>query len=321
MSAQQNVVHIGFPKTGTTTLQETFFNNHPQINYLGSPYKSQEMLVAMEVKLTKNILSYNNNSEIIKNIFLNELSKNSDKKKNINLLSYEGLSFQPSKTPDRATIAKRIKEVFGADTKIIITIRNQRNFCLSHYGQDVRNGTYLNLTNYIKYLLDYYESYSYLSLLDYLPLIKYYEELFKKENVLVLCYEDLSSNPNIFFSRISSFLNIDKIKYTKRFNKSLGSLSLFLQRIFNRIITFDNGRPLYAHGVRLPGKVGHSLRGSYKYLIYRIISFLDPILPFNKKIKFPEKHLKNFDQIFGDNNKKISENYKLKLKDYDYPGL
>ena len=31
------IVHVGFHKTGTTTLQKDYFSKHPDICYLGSP--------------------------------------------------------------------------------------------------------------------------------------------------------------------------------------------------------------------------------------------------------------------------------------------
>ena len=34
-------LHIGFPKTGTTTLQKHLFTEHSQIVYLGKPTRSE----------------------------------------------------------------------------------------------------------------------------------------------------------------------------------------------------------------------------------------------------------------------------------------
>ena len=40
MSNKRLLLHIGYPKTGTTTLQESFFSNLKQIDYIGKPYKA-----------------------------------------------------------------------------------------------------------------------------------------------------------------------------------------------------------------------------------------------------------------------------------------
>jgi len=36
-------IHIGFPKTATTTLQNHLFSKHPGIHYLGKPYRDDDL--------------------------------------------------------------------------------------------------------------------------------------------------------------------------------------------------------------------------------------------------------------------------------------
>jgi hypothetical protein len=50
-------VHIGFPKTGTTTHQKHLFAKHAQVSYLGKPYESdilkgEVLRLVMEESLT-----------------------------------------------------------------------------------------------------------------------------------------------------------------------------------------------------------------------------------------------------------------------------
>ena len=319
---KQNVIHIGFPKTGTTSLQEYFFSKHPQINYLGQPYDSDEILNAIEVELRKTPLLYKNNSQLFKNVFLKEISSNSNDEKKINLLSAEGLSFQERHLPDRTLIANRLCDIFGKESKIIITIRNQKKFILSMYSQSIRSGYYLSLSAFIEYLVNYYETASFLSQIHYLNLINYYEKLFGKENVLVLCFEELVEDEDLFLSKICEFIEVKNIniKLPKR-NPGLGKSSILIQRLLNRIVTYDLGRPHFSPGVRLPGKRGHSLRGSYKYLTYRITDRISPFLPFNSKLQFPKSWEERFSQIFKEDNKILNDEYNLNLKKYNYPGF
>ena len=76
------------------------------------------------------------------------------------------------------------------------------------YSQFIRSGYYLSLSEFIEYLVNYYETASFLSQIHYLYLINYYEKLFGKENVLVLCFEELHENQDIFLSKICEFIKI-----------------------------------------------------------------------------------------------------------------
>ena len=101
----------------------------------------------------------------------------------------------------------------------------------------------------------------------------------------------------------------------------MGKSSILIQRLLNRIVTYDLGRPHFSPGVRLPGKKGHSLRGSYKYLTYRITDRISPFLPFNSKLQFPKSWEERFSQIFKEDNKILNDEYNLNLKKYNYPGF
>ena len=144
------------------------------------------------------------------------------------------------------------------------------------YSQSIRSGYYLSLSAFIEYLVNYYETASFLSQIHYLNLINYYEKLFGKENVLVLCFEELIEDEDLFLSKICEFIEVKNIniKLPKR-NPGLGKLSILIQRLLNRIVTYDLGRPHFSPGVRLPGKRGHSLEVLINILpIELLIEFL-----------------------------------------------
>ena len=70
-----------------------------------------------------------------------------------------------------------------------------------------------------------------------------------------MCFEELIEDEDLFLSKICEFIEVKNIniKLPKR-NPGLGKLSILIQRLLNRIVTYDLGRPHFLPGSVYQGK-------------------------------------------------------------------
>ncbi|RBW68886.1 sulfotransferase domain-containing protein [Bacillus taeanensis] len=225
------LIHIGYHKTGTTWFQKTFFKEHSQLT---TPFSYEEIV---EKIVYPHSLHFNGNST---KIFFEDKIQECLQKGETSVLSSERLSGNPhSGGYDSKEIADRLYEVFPK-AKIWIVIRNQIDIIASNYKQYVREGGTGTVRNYLKgdpperipsFSLQHFE---------YFYLIKYYQDLFGKENVMVSLYEDFKSNPNGLIKDLCKFIGINQeFNYSQNkslVNKSFSDLSIKILRptnIFN----------------------------------------------------------------------------------------
>ncbi|NPB04761.1 MAG: sulfotransferase [Aquificae bacterium] len=107
---------------------------------------------------------------------------------------------------------------FNPEAKILIILRNPVDRALSAYKMDVTIGrvnkpfeeAIREIPRYVERSL-YYEQ------------VKRYLDTFPRENVLILLFDDLKSDPQKFFEKIFDFLEVQPIKYSdfERKNESL----------------------------------------------------------------------------------------------------
>ncbi len=272
------VVHIGMPKNLSTTLQRDFFDKHPQIYHLGIGvnnnvgYKTNMISAACEnYFIYSNLYSYNKVKNKIKNGF-NEEFKNFLKinEKRVLSLSLELLSF--TFTSDHNDInekAKRLKEYFDENTKIIIIIRNQLKLIESLFREAIKIGYNKEFKDYINYLYLLRDR-NFIYDLDYFNTYTIYSKLFKSENIFVLPIEDYrhsngllkynNNNECLLTKKISEILNIEhKINYMNHYNETLSDSILNELSKLNKKISYGIGGNLYSKGANF-----HRLKDYYE---------------------------------------------------------
>jgi hypothetical protein len=313
-----NVIHIGFPKTGTTTLQNYFFSIHPEIHFLGQPFSSDKIRKATQRDLHNLSLDFNINET--RDTFLEEMAKIRDDQR-VNLLSYEGItSVMEDSRPEKPELANRLFDIFGAGSKVVIVVRNQKKFFTSLYAETVLAGSYMSFPQFTQFFLNNI-SRTFMQSIKYVPLIKHYSEVFGRENVWVACYEDMQKDSGLFLDGFCRFVGVSDLKVDlPHKNVRLGCMGIILRRIFNRIIKFDFSRPPFYGGVRKRGEVKQNWRGKYKLVTKEFVYAVNPYLPFNQKLEFPRHLEEEFDSIYGPFNKILMHDYDLKLDTFDYPG-
>ena len=233
-------VHIGYPKTGTTTLQNTLFKRHNELVYLNDAINLDIL------KEIRNSSSLAPSANYIKQI--SELKKYINKNsKDKFVLSSEGLTstamlFGKAKFynngelvifPDPTTVIRNLNFLKSelsdiANVYIIICLRNQLDFLKTYYAQEynrfyVKNNETDTFKKYIDYVI-YNPNNFMASSLNYYNIIKNYCDFFEKENVYIMLYENLKYDSKNYYTKIAK--NIFEIDETQ-------AIQLTLNRKYN----------------------------------------------------------------------------------------
>lgn len=210
------LIHIGYPKTATTTIQESLFvklHEAGKINYLGkSDYFSNNYFKQSYALLRSLNLNQDFN--------VNDLKISSKK---INVISNEDFTATPwyleavlgSKVIDPFEYPQRLASLFknAVDSiEIMVAIRNQKDSIYSFYVQDYflfmedRNNDTLT-----KFIFEDNRTFrkEKFKIFYFLYLLKKYEESFGKENIHILLFEDLKYDPKFFYNQLSQIINVE----------------------------------------------------------------------------------------------------------------
>ena len=213
-------LHLGFPKTGSSLLQEKIFVNIKSIRTWETFYnhKDKEMRKLIDyIREPKNPF----NAEQMKKDFYSLLDKDKP-----NLITCELFALDMlQKEITKYETASRLKQVFP-DAKVIICLREKQSILRSLYGHHVRSGSTLTYEKFIEEF-DMEE-------LNYDKYIKHLNSLFK--TVVVVNFETLRKNHREFVKSFCDFLNADVPEYTnEQVNKHLTPKQVKIQRFTNHL--------------------------------------------------------------------------------------
>lgn len=220
MLTSQLCVHIGFPKTATTTFQQHVFPAHPDIEYIGKfipgfGYRTDALASNIGRLITSDSVSYAGVGALRDEV--NAIIRSSSRR--IVLLSSE--SFVQEQATDRGLVAKRLFEAFGP-CRILITIREQLSIIRSFFAMHGQYGQYLFLTkhedeafvlplsmsDWLKFALRHPDR-NFPSMIRYADVIDCYCGLFGRHNVGLLVYEEFVHDPTAYVQRLADFLHVD----------------------------------------------------------------------------------------------------------------
>ncbi|NMM45594.1 sulfotransferase [Rhodospirillaceae bacterium KN72] len=260
----QTVIHIGFPKTATSTLQEVFFPHVPEIGYLadhGTAAGSLEdnaRIAGFDV-LRKDGIDFDPSA--VSAAYAAYLDKLAAAGKRVALLSQERFAAPGAVNwpGDRAVIAGRLHDLFP-NAKIFISIRNQRSMLHSQYvNRNAKGMMYRELEDWLHSMFEDPQI-GYASEFRYDGLIAAYRALFGAENVHVALFEEFVQERSAYLDALSRFLGIPEERFralnteNKDSNPSKSARSLHYAKFRNRFF------PAVALSSVVPGPVADAVR-------------------------------------------------------------
>lgn len=198
-------IHPGFGKTGTTCMQNNFFDKHPSIFSIGRPYTSLSQKLYLE--LINNSVSYNEK----KAFYLRDklLSESENK---IIVLSDETLCNNILRNKD---IIPRLYKLFPS-AQIFFTIRSQFTAIVSYYANHGRilknvptpyNGKHITFNNWFDFESERMDC-NYMDLIRYTPVINLFAKTFVSSSIHIFLYEILCHKPQLFAQQLEKYLNL-----------------------------------------------------------------------------------------------------------------
>lgn len=320
-------LHIGYPKTATTTLQARLFSQHPELIYLRSKEKQlnfvSDVFFARENFVKRNIRNIKN--ELLKNTNCCRSGKFVYSEES--LLSFS-MFFRFNPAPyiwmvEPNSVARKLHVSFS-DTgvfdsvKIIVTIRKQDEMLKSMYAQ-VYNLVFkrfretCNFKKFLNYSLLESPANGIIDTLHYNDIIGEYESLFGKGNICVLVFEELKKDKEKYIKKLSDFMGIDN-----GISLSLiGSSNLNSRSSCERYRTDERSLlELAAHYKRvLCGDKSFGRSGSFFTKALRKVYIKGRDL---KGVEICDRHKEELQGQYAIGNNLLSQRYNLELKKYGY---
>tara|TARA_B100000963_G_C22639159_1_gene679396 strand:- start:6681 stop:7694 length:1014 start_codon:yes stop_codon:yes gene_type:complete len=214
-------LHLGFPRTGSKTLQFHLFPLHKQINYIGRFPRKKET----HLKFINQLISYSNSEfEEKKQSILAEFNNIKFFEDKINLISDEFIILNQCIYNYEATVERTIKRLYeicddkNVGLKIFFNIRNQKDIISSLYyatNPEFENSlkfTSIELIDYIKLKKKNSHIFNFLEVFNYDKIINKIEKIIGEENLKIFIYEELKDNKKLYIKNLSNYLNIDPLE-------------------------------------------------------------------------------------------------------------
>lgn len=307
MEYKNLLIHIGYHKTGSTWFQNKVFNNR-NFGFV-SPWGNQAG-VAVDYFINSNPFKFEC-KKITKK--LSGSIKSAELSSLIPVLSNEALSgtAKPRQLYERI-VADRLYACFPY-AKILIIIREQKSMILSSYKQYIMQGGTKSFCKYIDYtnLNVGFLPECNLECYEYDSLINYYFDLFDKNNVLVLLFEDLKNNPQVTCDKLTEFLNINTFQCpaNEKQRVSLNWTSIEYLRLLNKL------------NIGIPDRSRNKQTIIFK-IVRRIANILNSrlfsILNNKKQSKLEILYKTIVGGYFADSNKRLEKILNQNLSEYGY---
>jgi hypothetical protein len=323
MSKPRLLIHIGVPKSGTTSLQFGAFPTHPEIRYIGKPFYDAQ--IGYEASLATaqlcDSLWKQDDLEFDPDLARHNFDIGIQPRlgARLTVVSEEGLS--AASASDRHLTAQRLASLCKeCDCKILITIREQKSalFSLNNWYY-ARCLTSLKFNRWIEWCSTYSSYYGChndfpLRQYRYAGLYERYANLFGPESVLVLPVEHLAHNPSKFYAELEDFLGIKRFWMTEQCpklsieNRSLGRIGIRYQRLVKSVKALSKSlgarAALTSEALELDGFHGHFME---------IINYCDRPMPTMRC-----KTARILDDYYREDNIRLCKMVRRDLRCYGY---
>lgn len=259
----KKVVHIGYPKNFSTSLQRNFFSLHPDVFHLGIGLEDNlgyfddvvDTIFELYLKTSKNFLFEREFPRLKVHIEkLIQQAENSSKK--VLSVSSEHLSFSFTfDSIDFNEKLNRLKALFGEDLSFIMIIRNQFEVFKSLYRESVRVGYIGSFAEYI-YSVYKYQDRSYYFDFSYDLVFKAIEKEFGKDSCSVFLFEDyrneksksmiMSESKVKLINDLCDSMGVEYLEVDfEHYNEALTDSEIRMKSQLNKNARHDLGEQLY----------------------------------------------------------------------------
>lgn len=288
---KQTIIHIGFPKTGTTFLQK-YLDLHPAVYHnrkrFESYYKTgkiDDKIVIKNIEETTDILS-----EELLSVWHGDDSQENIRTYNLN---YDILK-------QKKEVAENLKALFP-NAKILITVRGYSSLIKSLYSQYLFGGGTRSVTYFLKNSQEMI-----IQLFNYDYVIYTYQEIFGKENIYIIPFEFLVDSPNNYLIYIENTFQIQHFDFSpEKIHHSVSKKGTLIIRCMNILA--------HLYFLFLPQKERKQHFLNYLNWLYTIKEKKKKTFTAGNKITIPEEQM--LTEQFQNNSKSI--NFKDELKKYN----
>lgn len=336
-------IHIGYPKAASTSLQFDYFSRHKQILHLGAGVRKKrdyqddigfidnDISIAVEIDLRyRNRLVYD--ACAVKEKFQKYFDlAQEDKRYHAVGLSSENMCFQFNYGVDTYEKARRLHEIFGTDTSILLIVRDQKSLLTSLYKEMIRQGYSDTFSDFLEYTYNYKDR-NWFFEFCYDKVYDLYSSFFGEANVHVVAFELLLEDRVEFLKQISASIGVDYYDLTlKNRNVQLSPKALTIKRQLNQKCPHTVGTgfylPFQTHrhipyfldelGIPYPNAdiLDYRLRGT----LCRLSTELADIMQVDDiDVDFPERYERIFGDIYKRSNVILCKKTHLELAKYGY---
>jgi hypothetical protein len=258
---KRHLIHIGYPKSGSTFLQEWFLQN-PQLHYapggLGGFHNVYQISQNAAAQDGKDFQYFVTSDE---SLCIPQISTGTVP---INDLSKSNFAF--SNTHAQNKNCETLKALYP-NAIILFVTRGFESLIKSGYSQLVRTGFQYNIEQY-KQAFNF-EDKQISANIDYSSIIDSYERAFGQENLIVLPYEMLRDNQNAFLNVLEEKLGLVHFEcHLGRINESLSAEELYwYPKISASVARFSQSLGKNAHKKIFRWYVNKTIKNDFKNLI------------------------------------------------------
>ncbi len=310
-------LHIGYHKTGTTFLQMNVFGNHPEILCLGRPWINDKVRECFhELKFTPDldfdpVHCRDHFQQVAERIYLNQ-SPNRDFK--VLVVTSESIHSGPEwfgmLVQNSAT---KLQSAFFP-CKIIIGIRNQKDYIESNYKEYVLHGGKIEFKKFL--YSSFACNYCLLPKLQYDKIISLYRGLFGDDSVFVYLQERLKSCHSAELSRLMDFLGVDNsVKFEQRITYSgLSKFSIECTRWLNKLVASDYVEQYYNVRLQKRPRVEYA-----RWKFIRILRRLETRVGSNFTGRYMnQSDVEYVSDYFRDSNRQLSRMLDVDIEEFGY---
>ncbi|MBO6815752.1 MAG: sulfotransferase domain-containing protein [Rhizobiaceae bacterium] len=295
------LLHVGMPKTATTTLQRHVFTKHPDlfaITMFGSDLSTKLCMIIDELNRTPL-----DKIAGIQTRFFDLFDRESIKSPV--LISREDFTF-PRKT-DLETSPEKLKRTLG-DAKIIYVVRQQFEWLQSYYLHHQRRHGSRKMLMPASYLKAESEKRNggVLSVLDFADQLAKWEAAFGRENIVVIPFEMMKSDPTKFFRLFFSPVKLKPDGFVRLLAEAPSENQRF------SMDDFHAGR-MRTH-MRKSAPILYQLSRLFRFDFFAAPSF--DVSP--ATVNFRDALPQGIQERWSSQNASLAKRYQLNLKKYGY---